>query len=118
MKRIGLALGISLALASSVRAATYQAENAALSGGAVFATDHAGYTGTGFVAGYVDANRGLAATTFSVSAPSSGTYALALRYANGTGSARTLSLYVNGVRQRQITLLATANWDTWATASE
>jgi hypothetical protein len=91
-----------------------EAESAALSGGAVVATDHSGYTGSGFVAGYTDANKGAAATTFTV-----GTAAqLDLRYANGTGSTMTLSLYVNGTRLRQIQLPATANWDTWATSSE
>ncbi|WP_433064567.1 CBM35 domain-containing protein [Dactylosporangium sp. CS-033363] len=94
--------------------ATYQAESAALSGGAVTATDHTGYTGSGFVGGYTDGNKGNAATTFTVQAGNQ----LALRYANGTGSAKTLSLYVGGVRLRQITLAATANWDTWGTATE
>ena len=43
---------------------------------------------------------------------------MALRYANGTGVARTLSLYVNGVRLKQTSVPATANWDTWGTQSE
>ncbi|WP_433089370.1 carbohydrate-binding protein [Dactylosporangium sp. CA-052675] len=94
--------------------ATYQAESAALSGGAAVATDHGGYTGSGFVGGYTDGNKGSAATTFSVQAGNQ----LALRYANGTGSAKTLSLYVNGSKLRQISLPATANWDTWSTATE
>src|SRR5437764_347980 len=98
--------------------ATYQAENAARAGGAVVATDHAGYTGIGFVAGYVDANKGNAATTFSFSVSSTGTYSVALRYANGTGASRTLSLYVDGARLRAVTLIPTANWDTWATETE
>jgi hypothetical protein len=97
---------------------TLQAETAALSGGAVVATDHAGYTGTGFVGGYIDANKGNAATTFSVSASPAGSYTVVLRYANGTGIAQTLSLYVNGTRLSQITLAATTNWDTWATETE
>lgn len=95
-----------------------EAESAALAGGAVVATDHTGFTGTGFVGGYIDANRGLASTTFTVSAASAGDHSAALRYANGIGSARTLSLYVNGMKLRQISLLASANWDTWVTAAE
>jgi CARDB/Right handed beta helix region len=113
-----LAAGLLLVIAPALHAATYQAENAALSGGAAVATDHAGYTGTGFVAGYIDANKGYAATTFSVGAAGAGPHTLVLRYANGTGAAKTLSLYVNGVRLRQISLGATANWDSWGTRTD
>ncbi|HEX6346069.1 CBM35 domain-containing protein [Umezawaea sp.] len=95
----------------------HEAENAALSGGAVVASDHPGYTGTGFVGGYTDADKGRARTTFQVTT-TSGDQSLDLRYANGTGTAMTLSLYVDGARARQVSLPATANWDTWGTASE
>ncbi|MEV0565157.1 CBM35 domain-containing protein [Dactylosporangium sp. NPDC050588] len=99
-------------------AGTYEAESAALSGGATVATDHSGYSGTGFVGGYTDGNRGNAATTFSVSRSGAGSSSLTLRYANGTGSAMTLSLYVNGSRLTQVSLPATANWDTWGTRAD
>ena len=97
---------------------TYEAEAAALAGGATVAADHAGYTGTGFVAGYTDGNKGTASTTFTVTVPSAGSSDVTLRYANGTGSDKTLSLYVNGVKIGQTTLPATANWDTWGTKTE
>ena len=97
---------------------TYEAESAALSGGATVATDHSGYTGTGFVGGYTDGNKGSAATTFTVNRSGAGTSSLTLRYANGTGSAMTLSLYVNGARLTQVSLPATANWDTWGTRAD
>ncbi|WP_051367042.1 carbohydrate-binding protein [Hamadaea tsunoensis] len=97
---------------------TYQAESAALSGGAVTATDHSGYTGAGFVGGYTDADKGNAATTFTVSAGTAGGYQLSLRYANGTTTTMTLSLYVNNVKTGQISLPATANWDTWGTRTD
>jgi hypothetical protein len=96
---------------------TYEAEKGALSGGARTETDHTGYTGTGFVGGYTDGNKGQAATAFAVSAPSAGSAPLTLRFANGTGSAKTLSLYVNGSRTQQLTVAATANWDSWGTLS-
>ena len=96
----------------------FEAESATLAGGAVLATDHTGYTGTGFVAGYVDANKGAASTAFGVTVTTAGSKDLVLRYANGTGAVRTLSLYVDGAKLRQINLPATANWDTWATATE
>jgi hypothetical protein len=87
----------------------YEAELAALSGGTV-ATDHSGYSGTGFVAGYDSAGVN---TSFTVNAASAGARNVTLRYANGSGEARTLSIYVNGTRIRQISLAATAGWSTW-----
>ncbi|GGU81460.1 CBM35 domain-containing protein [Lentzea flava] len=96
----------------------FEAENATLTGGAVVQSDHTGYSGTGFVGGYTDGNRGAARTTFQVTARTTGQYDLAIRLANGTGSARTLSLYVDNVKLRQITLPTTANWDTWTTSTE
>jgi hypothetical protein len=99
-------------------AGTYQAETASLSGGASVATDHAGYTGSGFVGGYTDGNKPNATTTFSVSVTSAGVRAVTIRYANGTGSTRTMSLSVNGASVRQLSLPATANWDSWGTIVE
>ncbi|NUR28899.1 MAG: carbohydrate-binding protein, partial [Catenulispora sp.] len=97
---------------------TYQAESAALSGGTTVAADHSGYTGTGFVGGYTDANKGNAATSSTVNAGTAGGYQLSLRYANGTTATMTLSLYVNNVKTGQISLPATANWDTWGTRTD
>lgn len=95
----------------------FQAEAAALSGGAVVATDHTGYSGSGFVAGYTDANKGAATTTFGVQVASAGQKALTIRYANGTGSAKTLTLLVDGAAVAQVAFPATANWDTWSTVT-
>jgi uncharacterized protein YegP (UPF0339 family) len=103
------------ALVGGFQDTDYEAEAAALGGGAVAATDHTGYSGTGFVAGYW--NQG-ASTTFTVSVPSAGTYQARLRYANGPDpapGAKTVSLYVNGTKVRQVSLASTGNWDTWAT---
>ena len=91
-----------------------EAENAALSDGAAIATDHTGYSGTGFIEGYW--NQG-ATTTFTVSAPSAGSYNVDLRYSAGNG-ARTVSVYVNGAKIKQTSLSGTANWDTWGNKSE
>ena len=57
----GLLIGLSMAAAQAATVHA-EAENAALSGGAVVATDHTGYTGTGFVGGFVDNNKGAAKT--------------------------------------------------------
>ncbi|MEU3492862.1 CBM35 domain-containing protein [Kitasatospora cineracea] len=97
---------------------TLEAESAALSGGAVAAADHAGYTGSGFVGGYTDGNKGTARTTFTVTSATAGSGTADIRYANGTGSAKTLTLLVNGAAAGQVTLPATANWDTWATVRQ
>ena len=112
-----LIAAVALAVPASAATAVYEAENAALSGGAAVATDHPGYAGSGFVAGYTDANKGKARTSFAVTPGAAGRQTLALRYANGTGSAQTLSLYVNGSRVQQVALAATANWDSWTTAA-
>ncbi|MFJ8883708.1 carbohydrate-binding protein [Streptomyces sp. NPDC102402] len=113
---LGTALyGTASAQAASV---TLEAESARLSGGAAVSTDHGGYTGSGFVGGFTDANKGSASVSFGVDSAEAGAGTVALRYANGTGAAMTLSLYVNGAKVRQVSLPATANWDTWATRQE
>ncbi|MDI6098802.1 ricin-type beta-trefoil lectin domain protein [Actinoplanes sp. NEAU-A12] len=97
---------------------TYQAEEAANLGGAGVNTNHAGYTGSGFVDGYGTPG---AATTFTVTAATAGAYDVALRYANGpdpfTGT-KKISLHVNGVKLRQTALADTGAWATWAQKTE
>ncbi len=100
---------------NAIPGGSYQAENAALAGGAGVNTDHTGYTGTGFVDGYGTLG---ASTTFTVNAAATGTHQASLRYSNGpnpfTGT-KTVGLYVNGARVKQVNLASTGNWDTWAT---
>ncbi|MEV4136626.1 family 16 glycoside hydrolase [Dactylosporangium sp. NPDC049742] len=93
-----------------------EAEHAGLSGSAQVATDHSGYTGSGFVAGYGTAG---AATTFSVTTQTAGAYDVNLRYSNGPNPSpgtKTVSLYVNGAKVRQVSLASTGDWETWANA--
>ncbi|WP_432836686.1 family 16 glycoside hydrolase [Dactylosporangium sp. CA-092794] len=95
-----------------------EAEYAGLSGSAGVASDHGGYTGGGFVAGYGSTG---AATTFSVTVPSAGSYPVALRYSNGpnpSAGTKTVSLYVNGSKVRQVSLASTGDWETWATQTD
>ena len=97
---------------------TLEAENAGLSGSANVMTDHSGYTGGGFVAGYGTAG---AATTFTVPAQSAGTYNVGLRYSNGPNpfaGTKTISVYVNGVKVKQLSLASTGDWETWATQTD
>jgi hypothetical protein len=103
---------------STGQATDYEAETAGLSGGASVNIDHTGYSGTGFVDGYWNAG---ATTSFTVSAASAGTHNLALRYSNGPNpfaGTKTVSLYVNGAKVKQVSLASTGNWDTWATHTE
>jgi glucose/arabinose dehydrogenase/chitodextrinase len=89
----------------------YQAETATVSQGTV-ASNHTGFTGTGFVdytnvaGSYVE---------FSVNAAAAGTAQLTFRYANGTTVNRAMDITVNGNSAAlDLAFGATANWDTWA----
>ncbi len=87
----------------------YELEDGQLTGGAQFDTEHAGYSGTGYVSGYGTVG---ASMTVDVNAANAGDYRLALRYANGPNpfdGPKTISLVVNG-ESRQITLPATGAW--------
>ncbi|XVU28514.1 family 16 glycoside hydrolase [Actinoplanes sp. CA-054009] len=104
----------SLADGSTLRSDRVEAEWSGLSGSTSVATDHTGYTGSGFSAGHGAAG---SATTFTVNVPSAGAYPVSLRYSNGPNPAagtKTMSLYVNGTRVKQVSLADTGNWDTWA----
>jgi hypothetical protein len=108
----------SLTDGTTFKTGQVEAENAGLSGTAGIATDHTGYTGTGFVAGLGAVG---AATTFSVNVPTAGSYPVTLRFSNGpnpSAGAKTVSLYANGTKQRQVSLPDTGNWDTWATKTD
>lgn len=92
-------------------AAKYEAESAALSGGASTNQNHKFYSGRAFVDGMTTAG---AQASFQVTVPSAGSYSVALRYANGTGSTKTLSTYVNGVDVAETSLTSPgSSWDLW-----
>jgi hypothetical protein len=115
-----LALPLLLGLVSAPAGAAesvLEAEDAALTGGARLETEHAGFSGSGYVGGLTDANKGGAAVTFTVPASQGGSHDVELRYANGTGTDMTLSLYVNGVENRQVTLPSPGGWDSWGTVT-
>jgi len=91
----------------------FEAENATLSQAAV-ATNHTGFTGTGFV-DYT--NVAGSYVQFSVPVSAAGTYTLKFRYANGSTADRPMAISVNGGTPVTVSFPPTANWDTWATAS-
>ena len=95
---------------SSARLVKYEAENAELSGGCGKNSNHAGYSGTGFVDGFVHAG---SATSFTVTNAPSGSWDVTLRYSAGAGG-QSLGVYVNGIKVRYMDLPATADWETWA----
>jgi glycosyl hydrolase family 31/carbohydrate binding protein with CBM6 domain/uncharacterized protein DUF5110 len=83
------------------------------------ATDHTGYTGEGFLAGFESAGN---SATADVAAATAGAYNVTVRFANGQGGdgqhvTRTLSVSVDGGAPQKLTLPATADWNSWATAS-
>ncbi|HCT77569.1 MAG TPA: sugar dehydrogenase, partial [Micromonosporaceae bacterium] len=89
----------------------YQAESATISQGIV-ESNHAGFTGTGFVnydnvvGSYVE---------FTVNAAAAGNYPLTLRYANGTTIDRPMDITVNGAPSAPgLSFPGTGAWPTWA----
>lgn len=78
-------------------------------------TNHAGYTGSGFVDGYGDLNDSV---TFDIKIPSDGYYTLKFRYANGNTSECSRELIVDNASVGKTTFLKTANWDTWGIAEK
>ncbi|APU13152.1 family 16 glycoside hydrolase [Actinoalloteichus fjordicus] len=99
----------------------YEAESAALAGGAGYNTEHAGYSGSGFVDRMWEPG---ASTTFAVRADEEGSHDLALRYANGLNvdhpnpTTKSISMYVNGEKHKQVWLAHTGAWNQWATHVE
>lgn len=92
-----------------------QLESATLTGDAVSVSDAAGYSGSGFVGGFQKEG---ASATIKISAASAGPHTLTLRYASTLrpgeqNTPRTLSLYVNGAKNSQISLPNLANWEMW-----
>jgi len=92
----------------------YQAESATISQGVV-ESNHAGFTGTGFVnydnliGSYVQ---------FSVNAATAGSASLAFRYANGTTINRPMDVTVNGVLVAdELAFPPTGAWTAWAEKS-
>lgn len=77
-------------------------------------TDHAGYSGSGFVDEFTSGpGEGVA---FSVCVPADGVYPLRLAYANGTRTTAQRSVYVDGVAAGTVALPPLANWDIWGVA--
>ncbi|WP_069466185.1 ricin-type beta-trefoil lectin domain protein [Actinacidiphila rubida] len=96
--------------------ASCEAEDGQFAGQAKTAYDHAGHTGTGFVAGYEGTGSALTQNVSLV--PAAGQYRLWVRYSNakGTGTG-TLSTRLGGTAGPSLSLAPTSSWDTWAVTS-
>ncbi len=78
-----------------------------MTGGPSVGTSLAGYTGSGYLTGFTGAGAETVVDTF---VPSAGSYPVAVTYQNTTGSAQSLSLYLNGVKVRSLSLPAATGW--------
>lgn len=78
-------------------------------------TNHAGYTGTGFVDGFATVGD---AVSFQVNVPTNTTYTLRFRYANGGTSPATRDLFVDGQPAGTITFRNLFGWAVWDTAEK
>jgi glucose/arabinose dehydrogenase len=104
-------LVLSTVVTSPAQAAPtrYEAENATIVQGAV-ESNHAGFTGTGFVnldnvvGSYVE---------FTVNAPTAGNYEVRFRYANGTAVERPMDIAVNGGTSTGVNFPSTTVWTGW-----
>ncbi|WP_447003231.1 cellulase family glycosylhydrolase [Saccharothrix isguenensis] len=91
----------------------HQAESATISRG-LAESNHAGYTGSGFV-NYDNASGSY--VEFTVGAAASGPATLTFRYANGTTANRPLGITVNGGTPVSLAFPGTGAWSTWGTAT-
>ena len=103
-----------------------QAESGSYSGNAVTSDIHSGFDGTGFAAYFGDPGD---AVQLNVNVASAGTYNMGVRYAAGdidywadsstritfdNSVQRTISLYLNGIKDRQLSFTGTGSFTTWA----
>ncbi|WP_214627705.1 glycoside hydrolase family 66 protein [Paenibacillus agaridevorans] len=87
----------------------YEAESASLTNVATN-TNHAGYTGSGFVDQFASNGDKV---SFAINAPEAGDYSLVFRYGNNTGANSTLNLYVDGNFVQKLYFFNQSSWGTW-----
>ncbi|MFD3331923.1 carbohydrate-binding protein [Streptomyces sp. NPDC058700] len=103
------ALSLSPAHAAS---SLYEAETSPAVCNGTVDSDWPGYSGSGFCNG---TNATGAYSQFTVNAPAAGTATLAVRFANGTTTARPTGLVVNGTTVQTPTFEGTGTWSAWTT---
>lgn len=78
------------------------------------ATNHTGYTGTGFV----DIENALdSSVSWSISAASAKTYSAQIRFGNGGTAARRATVVVNDKEIKTLDFPTNSNWDLWQTVN-
>ncbi len=103
---------VAVPMVAHAASTRYEAESATISNGTV-ASNHTGFTGTGFV-DYTNAVGGY--VEFSVPANQAEDVTLTFRFANGTTTNRPVSLSVNGaVVASALDFPGTGSWTTWQT---
>lgn len=85
----------------------YQAENAELNG-VKQENNHLYYNGIGFVSAFESVGNSV---KFITNIAYSGTHTINLKYSCVSDADRTISLYINGQKVKQITLQPTESWD-------
>jgi Raf kinase inhibitor-like YbhB/YbcL family protein len=95
----------------AVPALEQEAENATISQGVV-ESNHAGYSGTGFV--NYDNIAG-SSVEYTITADQGGEHELTFRYANGTTVDRPVSVTVDGAAAQTVSFPGTGAWTTWQT---
>src|SRR6266508_2617478 len=109
-----VATGSLLATPSSAAAVRYEAESATISQGVV-ESNHAGFSGTGFV-NYDNVVGSF--VQWSVTASSAGTATLTFRFANGTTTNRPMDIRVNGtVTRAGLAFPGNGSWTSWQTVT-
>ena len=110
----GLLTPLLPAVSAHAAVLRYEAEAATISNGTV-ASNHTGFSGTGFV-DYTNVTGSFVEWTVNMAA--AGDASVSLRYANGTTTNRPMDISVNGVvvaADRPFN--GTGSWDTWATST-
>ncbi len=106
-------LSFVISPAASAAPVRYEAEQATIINGVV-ESNHAGFTGTGFVN---SANAIGAAIEFSVPMTAAASRTLVFRHANGTTSNRPATLTINGTAHSSPLFPPTGAWTSWSTLS-
>ncbi len=110
-----LGAGVAVALNASAATTRYEVETAPATCAGSIASNHSGYSGTGFC----DAGNAVgAAAQFTVNAPSASSATVDVWYANGSAVGRPADVSVNGtVAQAGVPFDGTGAWNAWATRS-
>jgi len=91
-----------------------EAENATISAGSTVDSNHAGFSGTGFVNTPTAVN---AFVQWSVNRASAGSVPLTFRFANGSTAARPVNVTVNGGAPMTLNMPVTGAWTNWQTVT-